>query len=65
MKTVKESINADNGFSVGDVNKIVCEKKISLLNQKYVVYLKKVASRVSSGGKPLKVVVRAFVKRIR
>ena len=47
-----------------DDSGIVCEKQVSLLGQKYVVYLKKVASRVSSGGRPLKVVVRAFVKKL-
>ena len=45
-------------------SKILCKKEVSLLGQKYVVYLKEVATRVSSGGKPINTKIRAFVKRV-
>lgn len=46
-------------------SKILCEKEVVLLNQKYVVYIKEVATRIASGGKSISTTKKAYVKKIR
>ena len=45
-------------------NQIIFKKEIELLEDKYLVYLKKVATRLSKGGVIESTTVRAFVKKL-
>jgi len=42
----------------------LCEKEVELLGDRYIVYLKEVASKLDSDGKPLATCVKAYVKKI-
>lgn len=45
-------------------NKTICEKEVELLNEKYLVYLKKVATKIAPGGVVECTAVRAFVRKV-
>ena len=45
-------------------NKILFKKEIELLEGKYLVYLKRVATRLSKGGVVESTTIRAFVRKV-
>ena len=47
-----------------DIKKEVCEKEVTLLDRKYLAYLKEVPSRIAAG-KPISTVIRAFIREIK
>ncbi len=47
---------------MGMKNQIICTKEVELLDRRYVVYLKEVATKIAPGGKPEATTVRAFVR---
>lgn len=46
-------------------NRITCEKEIELLDEKYIVYLKRVASKIAPGGIVESTTIRAFVRKLK
>ncbi len=46
------------------MTEVICKKEIELLDEKYVVYLKRVPVQIASGGMPLKTAVKAYVKKV-
>ncbi len=45
-------------------NKVICKKEIEMLGEKYLVYLKRVATKIAPGGVAESTAVRAFVRKI-
>ena len=43
---------------------IISQKKVRLMENEYLVYLKKVATKISKNGEPEATTVRAFIKKI-
>lgn len=47
------------------MKKYIDSEIVILNNQKYLVYLKEVATKIAKGGKPEATTIRAFVKKMR
>jgi len=43
---------------------IILQKKVKLMNNQFLVYLKEVATRIGKNGKTEATTVRAFIKKI-
>ncbi len=46
------------------MKKYIDSEIVMLNNEKYIVYLKEVATKIAKGGKPEATTIRAFVKKI-
>ncbi|MBW2963580.1 hypothetical protein KY306_02290 [Candidatus Woesearchaeota archaeon] len=44
--------------------KKIRQKEVELLGEKYLVYLKRVATKIKEGGKPESTTTRVFVRKI-
>tara|TARA_B100001971_G_C18238750_1_gene569236 strand:- start:1688 stop:1834 length:147 start_codon:yes stop_codon:yes gene_type:complete len=45
-------------------NQIICKKEVELSGEKYLVYLKKVATKILPGGVVESTAIKAFVKKL-
>lgn len=45
-------------------NQIICTKEVELLDEKYIIYLKIVPSKIAPGGNPESMTLRAFIRRM-
>ncbi len=43
--------------------KIICEKEVELQGERYIVYLKEVATKIAAGGEVEKKTTKAFVRK--
>jgi len=53
------------GESYDKESTIICQKEVELLNKRYLIYLKKVPTRIAVGGQILNTTVRAFIKEVK
>ena len=44
--------------------KVICQKRVELQGEEYLVYLKEVPTRIAVGGQIQSTTVRAFIRKI-